>query len=445
MSSTNQDDVDAIIGVAAISVLAAGVAIIGAYEHESSIPREPYVNKDQEREFYMNSILNGSDVHCVGQIRMSKHAFYELCNDFRRNSFLCSTKNMSVQEQVLIFLEIVGFNERFRKIESNFYRSIESIHRCFHTMLQAVLKLYLILIKSPDGTFQPEIMNNHRFRGRKGTTTQNVLATINYNLKIKYVFAGWEGSAHNSRILNDALERPHGLQIQQDKYYPVDAGYGLCKGFIPPYHGIRYHLQEYSDCPPQNEKELFNLCHASLRSSVELNHGKKGEKQFRWSKLMEYLMLEILADEVNQGNKSTNQFKASSFNRVLNAINEQLEIDCSSKHMKNHLKTIRNTWSTIQTLPNKSGLGWDDNLKMITASPEVYAVHIQAHPNHDKFINKKIKIFDEISLVCGNDRARGDCAKSFEDIDFDSFSEKDNNNDLEGPSIEKDVQATEAS
>ncbi|KAM3281744.1 hypothetical protein P3S67_027391 [Capsicum chacoense] len=50
-----------------------------------------------------------------------------------------------------------------------------------------------------------------------------------------------------------------------------------------------------------------------------------------------------------------------------------------------------------------------------------------------------------MSLVCGNDRARGDCAKSFEDIDFDSFSEKDNNNDLQGPSIEKDVQVTEAS
>ncbi|KAF3683832.1 hypothetical protein FXO37_01659 [Capsicum annuum] len=69
----------------------------------------------------------------------------------------------------------------------------------------------------------------------------------------------------------------------------------------------------------------------------------------------------------------------------------------------------------------------------------------KAHSNHDKFINKKIKIFDEMSLVCGNDRARGDCAKSFEDIDFDSFYEKDNDNDLEGPSIEKDVQVTETS
>ncbi|XP_016571560.2 uncharacterized protein LOC107869554 [Capsicum annuum] len=76
---------------------------------------------------------------------------------------------------------------------------------------------------------------------------------------------------------------------------------------------------------------------------------------------------------------------------------------------------------------------------------EVTGMIEEAYPNHNKFINKKIEMFDEMSLVCGNDRVRGDCAKSFEDIDFDSFSEKDNDNDLEGPSIEKDVQVTEAS
>ncbi|KAM3362469.1 hypothetical protein P3S68_017323 [Capsicum galapagoense] len=63
VGSTNQDEDDAIIGVAATSVLAVGVAVIIAYKHESSILRELYVNKDQEREFYMNSILNESDVH----------------------------------------------------------------------------------------------------------------------------------------------------------------------------------------------------------------------------------------------------------------------------------------------------------------------------------------------------------------------------------------------
>nr|XP_009778301.1 PREDICTED: putative nuclease HARBI1 [Nicotiana sylvestris]XP_016437064.1 PREDICTED: putative nuclease HARBI1 [Nicotiana tabacum] len=113
------------------------------------------------------------------------------------------------------------------------------------------------------------IEHQNRYRGRKGNTTQNVLAVVSFNLKFTYVLAGWEGSTHDSRILNDALERPRGFQVPQEKYYLLDAGYGLRKGFIPPYHGVRYHLQEYSDLPPQNEKELFNLRHASLRSVVE--------------------------------------------------------------------------------------------------------------------------------------------------------------------------------
>ena len=106
---TNKDEDDAIVGAVATSVLAFGVAINVAYKNQSSISREPYRNKDQEREFYINSILNGSDVHCTGQIRMSKHVFYELCNALRRNNLLSSSKHMSFQEQVLIFLEIVGF------------------------------------------------------------------------------------------------------------------------------------------------------------------------------------------------------------------------------------------------------------------------------------------------------------------------------------------------
>uniref|UniRef100_A0A0V0I6W5 Putative ovule protein n=1 Tax=Solanum chacoense TaxID=4108 RepID=A0A0V0I6W5_SOLCH len=187
MDMTNKDEDDAIVGAVATSVLAFGVAINVAYNNQSSIPREPYTNKDQEREFYMNSILNGSDVHCIGQIRMSKHVFYELCNALRRNNLLCSTKNMSIQEQVLIFLEIVGFNERFRKIGSHIYRSIESIHRCFHTVLQAVLKLYPILIKPSDGTIQPEIRNNYRYYPWFAVSDILKFQNLNHFMKIVHI------------------------------------------------------------------------------------------------------------------------------------------------------------------------------------------------------------------------------------------------------------------
>ena len=57
-----------------------------------------------------------------------------------------------------------------------------------------------------------------RFRGRKDGTTQNVLAAISFNLKFTYVLAGWEGSAHDSRILNDAFTRPGGFSISKVLY-----------------------------------------------------------------------------------------------------------------------------------------------------------------------------------------------------------------------------------
>ena len=59
----------------------------------------------------------------------------------------------------------------------------------------------------------PEIQR--RFRGRKDGTTQNVLATISFDLKFTYVLARWEGSAHDSRVLNDAFARPRGFSIPE--------------------------------------------------------------------------------------------------------------------------------------------------------------------------------------------------------------------------------------
>jgi hypothetical protein len=139
-----------------------------------------------------------------------------------------------------------------------------------------------------------------RFCGRKDGMVQNVLAAITFDIKFSYVLASWEGSAHDSRVLNDALNRPRGLQIPEGilgiesdflfimdsnvqsnflffifpffivgRYYLGDAGYEVRKGVICPYRFVRYHLNEFSDNPLRNSKELFNLRHSSLRITIE--------------------------------------------------------------------------------------------------------------------------------------------------------------------------------
>jgi hypothetical protein len=46
-------------------------------------------------------------------------------------------------------------------------------------------------------------------------------------------------------------------------------GYGAKQGFLPPFHGVRNHLNEWGNNPIQNEKELFNLRHSSLHVTIE--------------------------------------------------------------------------------------------------------------------------------------------------------------------------------
>lgn len=88
---------------------------------------------------------------------------------------------------------------------------------------------------------------------------QNVLVAISFDLKFTYVLAGWEGSAQDSRVLNDAFARPGEFSIPKGKYYLSDAEYGNKNGILSPYRSVRYHLKEFSDRPPKNEQELFNL------------------------------------------------------------------------------------------------------------------------------------------------------------------------------------------
>lgn len=148
--------------------------------------------------------------------------------------------------------------------------------------------------------------------------------------------------------------------------------------------------------------------------------GKQGKKQFRWSRPIERLMLEILADEVKLGNRPNNSFKSSSFTRVVDAMKDKFGVTCLAEHVENHLRTMRASCSTIVKIREKSGFSWDDTLKMITASPSVYQAYIQKNPGHDKYIHNKIELYDEMAVVVGKDLTTGSFAKSFVDVNLET-------------------------
>ena len=63
-------------------------------------------------------------------------------------------EGVTVEEQVAMFLHVVGHNQRFRVVHQSFRRSIEIVHRHFHHVLYVVGDLRNEM-KSSKGTWEP--------------------------------------------------------------------------------------------------------------------------------------------------------------------------------------------------------------------------------------------------------------------------------------------------
>ncbi|XP_012834522.1 PREDICTED: uncharacterized protein LOC105955352 [Erythranthe guttata] len=90
-----------------------------------------------------------------------------------------------------------------------------------------------------------------RYRNRKGDISVNVVGVCDASMCFSYVLTGWEGSAADSRVLRDAVCRPNGLIIPDGNYYLCDNGYTNGQGFLAPYRGVRYHLDEWDETSQQ--------------------------------------------------------------------------------------------------------------------------------------------------------------------------------------------------
>jgi hypothetical protein len=123
-----------------------------------------------------------------------------------------------------------------------------------------------------NGVFIPAtvlVADQSPWRNRKNIIAQNVLAAINFNFEFVFVLAGWERSALNTRVFNDATTK--GLNITGKKYFLADAGYGMRQGLMTPFRGVRYHLKEQAAAGrrPSNRNKLYNLRHATLQNQLE--------------------------------------------------------------------------------------------------------------------------------------------------------------------------------
>ncbi|KAA0054744.1 putative nuclease HARBI1 [Cucumis melo var. makuwa] len=176
---------------------------------------------------------------------MDRRCFAILYHLLRTITGLTSTKVVDVEEMVAMFLHILAYDNCLGALDGTY-----------------------IKVNVP-------VSDRARYRTRKGEVATNILGACDTKEDFFYVLAGWEGSTAVSRILRDALSRPNGLKVPKGYYYLVDVGYQNAEGFLAPYRGQHYHLQEWRGAKnaPSTSKEFLNMKHLSARNVIERAFG----------------------------------------------------------------------------------------------------------------------------------------------------------------------------
>ncbi|KAL6603810.1 hypothetical protein ACP70R_044171 [Stipagrostis hirtigluma subsp. patula] len=283
--------------------MGATVGLLAAFAASSSSAMEDAPNQLQEltgRQWVERNLANSNK--CYSNFRLRPAAFNLLHATLVANHGLKSTSQCDSIEALGMFLWACGTRQSHRQVADRFGRSIDTVSRKFGEVLDAVVSFSKTILRPKDPTFSSvhhklekyspyfdgcigAIDGTHipvsvqepahdDFINRKGFTSQNVLAVCDLDMRFTFVATGKRGGAHDVAILKDAMRSsknfPH---PPQGKYYLVDSGFPLRKGYMAPYRKNRYHLSEFYEKGPENLYELFNYHHSSIRTVVERTFG----------------------------------------------------------------------------------------------------------------------------------------------------------------------------
>ncbi|KAG5228228.1 protein ALP [Salix suchowensis] len=256
---------------------------------------------------WLNEILISHWKRSVNMFRMDKDTLLSLCNDLETRYGLKPLRRMCVLEKVRMFLFTLAVGASNRHVQERFQHSSKTVSRCMKEVLKALCLFAINIIKPTDSDFtntpieiamDPRFMphfkncigaidgtrvramisseNQIPFIGRKGVLTQNIMAACSFDIQFTFVWAGWEGSAHDARIFLETIDS-RSIKFPkppEGKYYLVDVGYPNEYGYLGPYRGEQYHLQDFRRRgEPSGRREVFNRAHSSLCNVIERTYG----------------------------------------------------------------------------------------------------------------------------------------------------------------------------
>ncbi|KAF8151548.1 hypothetical protein B0H34DRAFT_755712, partial [Crassisporium funariophilum] len=136
-----------------------------------------------------------------------------------------------------------------------------------------------------------------------------------------------------------------------------------------------------------------------------------------WSSSDDATLVRVLHQQKDNGNQSGAGWKA----QVWQAVADALKAEGASKGPEKTSKKCSDHWANVRPLLKKNflevsaicnalGFGWDEGTKICTATDDVWAKYIAAHPNAERWRSAPFPLYDEIHILVNGIVATGEGA-----------------------------------
>ncbi|XLT40138.1 hypothetical protein HN873_071430, partial [Arachis hypogaea] len=122
---------------------------------------------------------------------------------------------------------------------------------------------------------------------------------------------------------------------------------------------------------------------------------------FKWTMEMDGLMLEVLKEQKNKGQKEDRAFSAESYRKVVEKINEKFSVSINKSKVLNRLKTLKEQMVLAKEINQKSGIGWNDTTK----TPDVWKYLCSANPKFKAIRGKHLYHLEILKEIYDKDIA----------------------------------------
>ncbi|CAN0919441.1 hypothetical protein LINGRAHAP2_LOCUS31464 [Linum grandiflorum] len=205
------------------------------------------------------------------------------------------------------------------------------------------------------------------------------LRTVGHNIKNRILQQrfGRSGSAHDGRVLRDAVTRPNGLKVPK--------------------------------VMPRKRKA----------QQKEDNDDEKGRPYFSWNDDLDQLLVRSMMTLVESRKiDEKGKFVPGAY-VILEEMMEQAQPGCGVKadpNIMSRVKTLKQKFLAVQELRGLSGAVWDEMLKMVILEDHVFSEYVQNHPHCAKLNKVAFPCYDALEFVYGKTRATGASSVGLEEL-----------------------------